>query len=212
MSARSYRAGVDPGAPSAPVARLLDCPASRHPRLLIATRLSEIEVTCAESFARLAISSRMNRDGRIWWAAGPGSGLRRLRPLAFTASQHLSYILRRTVRQTRRAAIPTIRSARCDDWVWTRHRRQTHSIHSPFPLPIFRADQQGDQAMNSISDNWWPWVLMTMVWIVICGHFARRAWQARTRQTARALDSASRAAGRRARRLQDIQDTQGGRI
>ena len=63
------------------------------------------------------------------------------RPLAFNAtpagrhaSWDLSYILRRTVRQTGQAALPTIRPARCDDRVWTRHRRHAHSIHSPFPF------------------------------------------------------------------------------
>jgi hypothetical protein len=34
--------------------------------------------------------------------------------------------------------------------------------------------------MISTSASLWPYVLMTVFWIAVCGYFLRRAWKART--------------------------------
>jgi TRAP-type C4-dicarboxylate transport system permease small subunit len=63
--------------------------------------------------------------------------------------------------------------------------------------------------MNSASDSWWPYVLMTVFWILVCGYFLRRAWRAQTRLW-KSADGLTMLPERRSPHR--VQDTQAGRI
>lgn len=63
--------------------------------------------------------------------------------------------------------------------------------------------------MMSMSGSVWPYVLATVLWIVVCGWFWRRAWKAKAplRQSADGLTMLPER-----RSPQRVQDTQAGRI
>ena len=63
--------------------------------------------------------------------------------------------------------------------------------------------------MVSVSGSWWPYLAVTLLWAVVCGHFLYRAWRARTRY--RPSDDGFTALPER-RSAQRMQDTQAGRI
>ena len=63
--------------------------------------------------------------------------------------------------------------------------------------------------MVSVSGSWWPYMVATLLWAVVCGYFLYRGWRARTRY--RPSDDGLTALPER-RSAQRMQDTQAGRI